>query len=145
MRRETEHFFQYLLEEDRRHPGALLADYSFLNEKRLAGHYDNFPASMGENAPEGGLPEAPQRKGILGHGSVLLLTSMGTAPHRVLPGEVGDGGAHGAPRPPPPPPSVPAAGRRPMRWMTGMVPPTTREDGWPYFGPTPACASCPHS
>ena len=136
MRQETEHFFQYLLEEDRSILELFSADYSFLNE-RLAGHYD-IPGVMGDAFRKVDYPEDSQRKGILGHGSVLLLTSMGNRTSPVLRGKWVMEVLMGSP-PPPPPPSVPALEETDAVEDGKVL--TTRER-MAIHRANPACASC---
>jgi hypothetical protein len=73
MRRETEFFFYDLVRGDRSVLDLLTADYTFVNE-RLARHY-GFPGVAGDNFRRVSYPD-DRRRGILGHGSVLVLTSM---------------------------------------------------------------------
>ncbi|MGH9391772.1 MAG: DUF1592 domain-containing protein, partial [Vicinamibacteria bacterium] len=73
MRRETELFFYDLVRNDRNIFDLLTADYTFVNE-RLAQHY-GFPGVAGDSFRRVSYPD-DRRRGILGHGSVLVLTSM---------------------------------------------------------------------
>ena len=102
-RRETELFFEDQLRKDRSVVDLLTADYSFLNE-RLARHYgvsgvygSRFRRVSGEDE---------RRNGLLGHGSVLTVTSYATRTSPVLRGKWLLENILGAP-PPPPPPDVP--------------------------------------
>ncbi len=103
MRRETELFFIDLVREDRSFFEVLTADYTFLNE-RLARHYDvdgvTGPAFRRVAYP------TENRRGILGHGSVLTLTSHANRTSPVLRGKWIMDVMLGTP-PPPPPPDVP--------------------------------------
>ena len=72
MKRETELFFDSLVREDRSVLDLLTADYSFVNE-RLAMHYD-IPNVTGSAFQRVTLP--PYRRGLLGQGSILTLTSV---------------------------------------------------------------------
>ena len=103
MRNETEAFFDYLVRADRSLLELYNADYSFLNE-RLARHY-GIPGVLGD---EFRLVKYPfdQRRGILGHGSVLVQTSLGNRTSPVLRGKWVMEVLMGSP-PPPPPPGVP--------------------------------------
>ena len=105
MRRETELFFQNLVKEDRSVMELYSANYTFLNE-RLADHY-GIEGVVGEHFRRVEYPELMQRRGLLGHGSVLMLTSMGTRTSPVLRGKWIMEVLLNAP-PPPPPPGVPA-------------------------------------
>ena len=103
LRRETELFFESLLREDRSALELLTADYTFVNE-RLARHY-GLPGIYGDRFRR--VPVAdPARRGLLGHGSVLTVTSYATRTSPVLRGKWILENLLGAP-PPPPPPDVP--------------------------------------
>ncbi|MYG81273.1 MAG: DUF1592 domain-containing protein, partial [Gemmatimonadetes bacterium] len=73
MRYETELFFNSLVEEDRSVLDLFRADYTFVNE-RLAAHY-GFPAAPGSQFRKVPYPD-DRRGGLLGHGSILVLTSL---------------------------------------------------------------------
>ena len=104
MHRETETFFHHLVEADRPVTELLTADYTFVNE-RLARHY----GITGVTGPE--FRQAPyptaERRGLLGHGSILTLTSHPDRTSPVLRGKWVLEVFLGAP-PPPPPPDIPA-------------------------------------
>lgn len=102
-RRETELFFASLLREDRSVIDLLNADYTYLNE-RLARHY-GVEGVYGSHFRRVVLQD-PNRRGILGHGSVLTATSYATRTSPVLRGKWLLENIIGAP-PPPPPPNVP--------------------------------------
>ncbi len=102
MRRETELFFENLVREDRSVLELLTADYSFVDE-RLARHY-GIEGVLGTRFRRVTLP--PERRGILGHGSVLTLTSHANRTSPVLRGKWVMEVLLGTP-PPPPPPDVP--------------------------------------
>jgi hypothetical protein len=82
MKRETELFFDSLIREDRSVLDLLTADYSFINE-RLARHY-RIRNVVGSHYRRVQLPET--RRGILGHGSILTLTSVADRTSPVLRG-----------------------------------------------------------
>lgn len=103
MRRETELFFYHLVREDRSMLELYSADYSFMNE-RLAGHY-GIPGVYGDEFRKVQYP-GDQRRGILGHGSILTQTSLGNRTSPVLRGKWVIEVLLGTP-PPPPPPGVP--------------------------------------
>ena len=105
-RRETELFIGRQLQDDRPIPELLTADYSFLNE-RLARHY-GVPGVSGSRYRKVTLPTR-ERNGLLGHGSVLTLTSYPNRTSPVLRGKWLLENILGTP-PPPPPPDVPALG-----------------------------------
>jgi cytochrome c551/c552 len=73
MRRETELFFGSLVRDNRSVLDLLGADYTFLNE-RLAQHY-GIPNVHGSQFRRVELPEDSPRRGLLGQGSVLTVTS----------------------------------------------------------------------
>ena len=102
MRRETELLFDSLVREDRSVLDLLTADYSFINE-RIARHY-RIPNVVGSHFRRVGMPES--RRGILGHGSILTLTSVADRTSPVLRGKWIMEVLLGSP-PPPPPPNVP--------------------------------------
>ncbi|MGE3277858.1 MAG: DUF1592 domain-containing protein [Vicinamibacterales bacterium] len=102
-RRETELFFDSLVREDRSLLDLLTADYSFVNE-RVAEHY-GIPNVMGNQFRRVALP--PERRGILGQGSILALTSIADRTSPVLRGKWVMQVLLGSP-PPPPPPNVPS-------------------------------------
>jgi len=103
MHRETELFFYNLVQEDRSVLEMLNADYTFLNE-RLAQHY-GIPGVAGNAFRRVSYPD-DTRRGVLGHGSVLMLTSMANRTSPVLRGKWVMEVILDAP-PPPPPPDVP--------------------------------------
>jgi len=104
MKRETELFFDSLVREDRSILDLLTADYTFVNE-RIARHY-GIPNVTGPQFRRVRLPDE-RRRGILGHGSILTLTSNGDRTSPVMRGKWVMEVLLGTP-PPPPPPNVPA-------------------------------------
>ena len=102
LKRETELFFDSLVREDRSLLEFLTADYTFVNE-RVARHY-GIPNVTGSHFRRVALPA--NRRGILGHGSVLLLTSVADRTSPVQRGKWVMEVLLGSP-PPPPPPNVP--------------------------------------
>ena len=101
---ETELFFSHLVEEDRPVLDLLTADYTFVNE-RLARHY-GITGVVGPSFKRVTYPTG-NRRGLLGHGSVLTLTSHPDRTSPVLRGKWVLEVLLGAP-PPPPPPDIPA-------------------------------------
>jgi hypothetical protein len=101
-RRETELFFDNLVKDDRSLLDLLTADYSFVNE-RVAAHY-GIPNVTGPHFRRVTLPD--NRRGILGHGSILVLTSNSDRTSPVYRGKWVMEVLLGSP-PPPPPPNVP--------------------------------------
>jgi len=103
MYRETELFFDYLVREDRSALELLTADYTFVNE-RLSRHY-GISGVSGREFRKVSYPD-DTRRGLLGHGSILTLTSHGNRTSPVLRGKWVLEVLFGTP-PPPPPPNVP--------------------------------------
>ena len=104
MLRETELFFDYLLRKDRPLLELLSADYTFVNE-RLAKHY-GLAQVVGSSHRLVEFSTSESRRGILGHGSILTLTSHAGRTSPVLRGKWVMEVLLGSP-PPPPPPNVP--------------------------------------
>jgi len=104
MNRETELFFSHLVEEDRPILELLTADYTFVNE-RLARHY-GVPGIIGPEFRKISYPD-DTRRGLLGHGGILTMTSHADRTSPVLRGKWVLEVLLGSP-PPPPPPDVPA-------------------------------------
>ena len=100
---ETETFFAHLVREDRSVLDLYTADYTFVNE-RLARHY-GIPDVAGDHFRRV-LQVDDERRGILGHGSILTLTSHAGRTSPVLRGKWVMEVLLGTP-PPPPPPDVP--------------------------------------
>ncbi len=104
MHRETELLFAHLVAEDRSVLELLTADYTFVNE-RLARHY-GIPGVTGPEFQKVSYLDET-RRGLLGHGSILTLTSHPDRTSPVLRGKWVLEVLLGSP-PPPPPPDVPA-------------------------------------
>jgi len=102
--RETQLFFDDLVRGDHSLLELFGADYTFLNE-RLAQHY-SITGISGEQFRRVSYPDE-MRRGVLGHGSVLQLTSMSARTSPVLRGKWVMEVLMGTP-PPPPPPNIPA-------------------------------------
>ncbi len=103
MRTETQLFFDHLVRQNESLLELYSADYSFMNE-RLARHY-GIPGVLGDDFRKVSYPN-DQRNGILGHGSILVQTSLGNRTSPVLRGKWVMQVLLGTP-PPPPPPGVP--------------------------------------
>jgi hypothetical protein len=103
MRRETERFVEHVVREDRGVLELLTADYTFVND-RLARHY-RIPAVAGSEFRRVTLA-GDHRRGLLGHGSVLTMTSVADRTSPVLRGKWVMEVLLGLP-PPPPPADVP--------------------------------------
>ena len=135
-RQETELFVESMIRDDRSLLDLLGADYTFANE-RLAEHY-GIPGVYGSHfrrVPlEGDLAE--RRGGILGHGSLLTVTSYANRTSPVLRGKWLLTNILGTP-PPPPPADVPDL---PDRGEDGL--PATVRDRMIRHREDPVCASC---
>jgi hypothetical protein len=103
-RRETELFFESIVKEDRDVMDLITANYTFVNE-RLAKHY-NIPNVYGSQFRRVTLTN-DARRGLLGQGSILSVTSYPTRTSPVLRGKWIMENLMGTP-PPAPPPNVPA-------------------------------------
>jgi cytochrome c5 len=101
-RRETELFLESQMREDRPLVELLTANYTFANE-RLARFY-GLRNVYGTHFRR--VQTDPRRAGLLGHGSILTVTSYATRTSPVLRGKYLLDNVFGAP-PPPPPPNVP--------------------------------------
>jgi mono/diheme cytochrome c family protein len=138
MRKETELFVGSVIQEDRPVTELLDANYTFLNE-RLAEHY-GIPNIYGSNFRRVELaPEFDMRRGLIGKGSFLTISS---APNRTSP--VGRGkftlqmflGVE----PPAPPPNVPDLPKQESS-IRGGLKPTMRQQMELHRKNEP-CASC---
>ena len=105
-RRETELFFDSIVHEDRSILDLLTADYTFVNE-RLAKHYGipNVYGSQFRRVQLG--PEFDMRRGLLGKGALLTVTSQAARTSPVTRGKWFLQTFLGI-SPPDPPPNVPA-------------------------------------
>ena len=132
--RETQLFLLDQLRGDRGVPDLLTADYTFVND-RLARHY-GMPGVYGSHFRRVSL-EGSSRRGLLGHASVLTVTSYATRTSPVLRGKWLLENVLGAP-PPAPPPNVPA-----LKENTGRngAPLSVRER-MEQHRKNPVCASC---
>ena len=134
MRRETEMLFENIIADDRNVMELLSADYTFLNE-RLARHYD-IPNVYGDHFREVALDPASERVGLLGHGSVLTVTSYATRTSPVQRGKWVLENVLGIP-PPPPPDDIPALAEN-----QSEVKIETMRDRMAQHRANPVCASC---
>jgi mono/diheme cytochrome c family protein len=135
LRRETELFLGSVFRENRSVLDLLSANYTFLTE-RLARHYD-IPNIKGSYFRRVTLPEGSVRGGLLGHGSVLTITSYATRTSPVLRGKwVLENLLSSAPPPPPPDiPSLKTEGAEPGK-------PLTMREAMTQHRASPACAGC---
>ena len=133
MIKESELFFESQVREDRSVLDLLGADYTFLNA-RLAEHY-GVPDVYGSHFRR--VPVVDQaRQGLLGHGSVLMVTSYADRTSVVLRGKWVLETLLGSP-PPPPPPNVP-----PLPKNDETSKPTTLREKMEQHRANPVCASC---
>jgi mono/diheme cytochrome c family protein len=103
MRREVELFFETIIREDRDVMELLTADFTFV-DGRLARHY-GIPNIDGTRFRRVNVAQ-DYRKGLLGKGAILTLTSVADRTSPVMRGKFVMEVLLGTP-PPPPPPSVP--------------------------------------
>ena len=131
--RETELFVESQVREDRSVVDLLTADYTFVNE-RLARHY-GIEGIYGSRFRRVTWNDE-KRRGLLGHGSILTVTSLATRTSPVVRGKWVLENILGTP-PPPPPPDVPAL---PDRVDTGVV--QSMRTRMETHRANPVCASC---
>jgi len=127
--RETELFTGSILRENRPVTELLTADYTFVNE-RLAKHY-GIPNVYGNQFRRVTIAD-PARRGLLGQGSVLTVSSYANRTSPVLRGKWVLTNILGTP-PPPPPPNVPAFNEM----ATGTV-----RQRMEQHRSNPACSGC---
>jgi hypothetical protein len=132
--REAELFFESVMREDRSVLDLMNADYTFVNE-RLARHY-GIPNVFGSEFRRVSLTDE-SRRGILGKGAVLLVTSHPTTTSPVLRGKWVLENLVGAPPPPPPADLDTALKSDPP----GSAPKTMREQ-MERHRTNPVCANC---
>jgi len=132
-RHETELLFESIIREDRNVVDLLRADYTFVNE-RLARHY-GIPDVYGSRFRRVQVTDEA-RKGLLGKGSMLAVTSHAERTSPVLRGKWVLENILGLPVPPPPP-DVPQL--KPAE--EGQKPKTLREQ-MAEHRTNPTCATC---
>ena len=133
MKQETTLLFDSILREDRSVMDLLNADYTFVNE-RLARHY-GMPNIYGSQFRRVKVP-SDARRGMLGHASILTVTSY---PNRTSPVERGKWiltNLLGVP-PQPPPPNVP-----PLKEETADGKPRSLRESMEAHRANPVCAGC---
>jgi hypothetical protein len=135
LKRETELFFDSIVREDRSVLDLLTADYTFVNE-RVARHYD-IPNVNGPEFRRVTLA-GENRRGLLGQGSILALTSVADRTSPVLRGKWVMEVLLASP-PPAPPPNVPLLEE--TKGEAGDRQLTTRERMEQHRS-NPACTSC---
>jgi mono/diheme cytochrome c family protein len=133
-RRETELFVESIMREDRSALDLLRANYTFVNE-RLAKHY-GIPNVYGSRFRRVALAENSARGGLLGHGSVLTVTSYANRTSPVLRGKWILENIVGTP-PPPPPQNVP-----PLKDTDSAGRVLSMRERMTQHRANPACASC---
>jgi hypothetical protein len=131
---ETELFVESQLRDDRPITELLTANYTFLNE-RLALHYE-VPNVWGNYFRRVTFDEGNSRGGLLGQGSLLMVTSYVNRTSPVLRGKWVLDTLLGAP-PPPPPPNVPT-----LPEQRRNAAPTSVRDRLEQHRQNPVCASC---
>ncbi len=131
--REIELLFDSIMREDRSVVDLLTADYTFVNE-RLAKHY-GIPNVYGSHFRRVPITDEA-RKGLLGKGGVLMVTSHANRTSPVVRGKWILDNILGTP-PPPPPPLVPALAEKSE---TGQ--PRTMREQMEQHRANPVCASC---
>ncbi|HEX6997947.1 MAG TPA: DUF1592 domain-containing protein [Gammaproteobacteria bacterium] len=138
-RRETELFFDSLLRENRSVLELLTADYTFVNE-RLARHY-GIPGVRGSRFRRVTLgPGLDARRGLLGKGSFLTVSSQPGRTSPVVRGYWVLKNLLGV-TPPPPPPDVPALDAGGDDRAGGATQPPIRER-MERHRDNPACSGC---
>jgi hypothetical protein len=133
MRRETELFFESIVEEDRSLLEFLDARHTFVNA-RLAKHY-GIDGVEGDQFQRITLP-GDQRGGVLTQASILTVTSNPTRTSPVKRGKWVLENLLGAP-PPPPPPMVKELDENPAQAATGSL-----RQRMEQHRANPGCASC---
>ena len=131
--RETEMLFESVVHEDRSVLDLLNADYTFVNE-RLAKHY-GIPGVYGPDFRRVAVPR-DARRGLLGQGSFLLVTSNANRTSPVQRGKWVLENLLGSP-PPLPPPNVPPLKEN----SNGTVASSVRERMQEHRA-NPVCAGC---
>lgn len=101
MQRETELLFRTILQEDRSVVEFLDSDFTFVDE-RLARHY-GIAGVRGPRMRRVAIPADSPRRGLLGHGSILTLTSAANRTSPVVRGKWILDNLLGTPPPQPPP------------------------------------------
>ena len=132
-RRETEMLLESILREDRNVVDLLTADYTFVDET-LSRHY-GIPNVRGSRFRRVSLPDEA-RRGLLGQGSFLLVTSVANRTSPVARGKWILENILGTP-PPLPPPNVP-----PLKENEGAAQPATLRQRMEQHRDNPVCSAC---
>ncbi len=133
-KRETELFFASIIQEDRSVIDLLDANYTFVNE-RLAKHY-GIPNVYGSQFRRVSWPDDSPRRGLLGQGSILAVTSIATRTSPVQRGKWLLENVLGAP-PNPPPANVP-----PLKENKSGDKQLSVRERMEAHRASPACAGC---
>jgi hypothetical protein len=133
LRRETELFFGSIVRENRSALDLLQADYTFVNE-RLARHY-GIRGVYGSRFRRVNVDD-PNRRGLLGHGSILAMTAVATRTSPVLRGKYIISNLLNTP-PLPPPAVVPD-----LEESAHKDKPSTVREQLERHRANPVCASC---
>ena len=137
-KREVVLFFNSIVHDDRSVVDLLNGDYTFVNE-RIARHY-GIPNVTGEQFRKVELgPEFDYRRGLLGKGAILMLTSVADRTSPVQRGKWIMEVMFGSP-PPPPPPNVPALDETKAVAAGGKT--LSVRERMEEHRKNPACASC---
>jgi len=133
LQRETELLLEHVMTQDRSVLELLTADYTFVNE-RLARHYGiaNVYGTQFRRVPV----TSDARRGLLGHGSILTVTSQPNRTSPVLRGKWILDNLLGTP-PPAPPAVVP-----PLKENSERERPLTMREQMEEHRANPACAGC---
>jgi mono/diheme cytochrome c family protein len=131
---ETEMLLDSVIRENRSAIELLTADYTFLNE-RLAQHY-GMAGIQGSHFRRVQLPADSPRRGLLGHGSILTITSPAIRTSPVIRGKWILNNILGTP-PPDPPPNVPALSDRRTQAKV-----KTMRERMAQHRSNPACSTC---
>jgi hypothetical protein len=131
MQRETEMLFESVVLDDKSVLRLLDADYTYVNE-RLARHY-GIPGVYGTQFRKVAIAD-DSRRGLLGHGSILALTSQNNRTSPVLRGKYVLTNLLGTP-PPEPPANVPPLDEAPGKARS-------MRDRMEEHRRSPACAGC---
>ena len=132
-RRETELLFASIVRENRSALDLLRADYTFVNE-RLARHY-GIPGVYGSRFRRVEIAD-PNRRGLLGHASILSMTSVANRTSPVLRGKYIISNLLNTP-PLPPPAAVPE-----LEASAHRDKPSTVREQLERHRANPACGSC---
>jgi Protein of unknown function (DUF1592)/Protein of unknown function (DUF1588)/Protein of unknown function (DUF1587)/Protein of unknown function (DUF1585)/Protein of unknown function (DUF1595)/Planctomycete cytochrome C len=135
--RETELFFASIMHEDRNVLEFITADYTFVNE-RLARHY-GIPNIYGSHFRRVTLADE-RRRGLLGQGSVLMVTSHSDRTSPVVRGKWILENLLGTP-PPAPPANVPPLPEKTGE-KTGESRPLSMREKMEEHRANPVCANC---